>query len=204
MKANDKLPIDWDAAKSIAARCLASNRRLRGMPVEHIADDIELELIRRSDELEAARNTRDEARERRIIGEATSVAVNAAVCAMRKAQRALVPFQLRQAAEGKRRIVRNGLWDPVRYDARAAAIRELAQDMADIARCHSRSERMVYYVRTTLAHMTLDDRRVALSYMRNLSWGRVALEFGRSEGDFRRKVLPGFVARFKEVWKKVY
>ena len=58
-------------------------------------------------------------------------------------------------------------------------------------------------VRLVLAMMSPEDRLVAHDFMELLSWQKVAARRGMSEGTFRRHVLDGFIARFKEAWRKI-
>ena len=50
--------------------------------------------------------------------------------------------------------------------------------------------------------MSPEDRLVAHDFMELSSWQKVAARRGMSEGTFRRHVLSGFIARFKEAWRK--
>ena len=58
-------------------------------------------------------------------------------------------------------------------------------------------------VRLVLNMLSPEDRRLAYEFMELLSWQKVAARRGMSEGTFRRHVLDGFIARFKEAWRKI-
>ena len=79
----------------------------------------------------------------------------------------------------------------------------LARDMHGMSVRQSVRENDQRNVRVVLGMLSQDDRRVALDFMELLSWQKVAARRGMSEGTFRRHVLSGFVARFKEAWREI-
>ena len=85
----------------------------------------------------------------------------------------------------------------------AQAYRNLARDMHGMSVRQSVRENDRRNVRVVLGMLSQDDRRVALDFMELLSWQKVAARRGMSEGTFRRHVLSGFVARFKEAWREI-
>ena len=117
---------------------------------------------------------------------ALSEALNSVQNESRRNLRALCPWQVRNA-------------EP---HLEAQAYRNLARDMHGMSVRQSVRENDWRNVRIVLGMLSQDDRRVALDFMELLSWQKVAARRGMSEGTFRRRVLAGFVSRFKEAWRK--
>ena len=84
------------------------------------------------------------------------------------------------------------------------AYRNLARDMLGLRVRQSVRENDRRRVRDVVGMLSPEDRRVALDFMELLSWQKVAAMRGMSEGSFRRRVLAGFVSRFKEAWMKIF
>ena len=120
-------------------------------------------------------------------GKALSEALNAVQNEGRRNLRALNPWQVRGA-------------EPHLEDM---ACRNLACDMHRLRIRQSVREADSRRVRMVIGMLSPDDRRVALDFMDLLSWQKVAVRRGMSEGSFRRHVLAGFVSRFKEAWMKI-
>ena len=118
---------------------------------------------------------------------ALSKALNSVQNESRRNLRALRPWQVRNA-------------EP---HLEAQAYRNLARDMHGMSVRQSVRENDRRNVRVVLGMLSQDDRRVALDFMELLSWQKVAARRGMSEGTFRRHVLSGFVARFKEAWTRI-
>ena len=83
------------------------------------------------------------------------------------------------------------------------AYHSLAHDMHNMRIRQMVRENDRRRVRLVLKMLSPGDRSVARDFMELLSWIKVAERRGMSEGTFRRYVLVGFVARFKEAWSKV-
>lgn len=60
------------------------------------------------------------------------------------------------------------------------------------------------YLKIAFRHMLPRDVAICRAYLKLLSWEAVAKEFGYSEGDFRRNVMPGLKERAQAVWHKVW
>ena len=118
---------------------------------------------------------------------ALSKALNAVQNESRRNLRALRPWHVRNAAPHRE----------------AQAYRNLASDMHSMRIRQRVREDDRSRVRLAIAAMSPEDRRVALDFMELLSWQKVAVRRGMSEGTFRRHVLVGFVSRFKDVWRKI-
>ena len=110
-----------------------------------------------------------------------SAALNEAQNEGRRSSRALVPWQLK----------------------RGVPVGALARDMQAVTARQRVREQDRLAVQLTVALLSPEDRRVALDFMELLSWQKVAARRGMSEGTFRRHVLSGFVARFKEAWREI-
>ena len=120
-------------------------------------------------------------------GKALSEALNAVQNDSRRNQRALRPWQVRNA-------------EP---HLEARAYRNLARDMYSVRIRQSVRENERRRVRVVVGMLSPEDRRVALDFMDLLSWQKVAVRRGMSEGTFRRHVLAGFMARFKEARTRI-
>ena len=118
---------------------------------------------------------------------ALSVALNAVQDESRRNMRALRPWQVRDA-------------EP---HLETRAYRALARDMRRLRIRQSVRENDRSRVRLVVAAMSPEDREVARDFMELSSWQKVAARRGMSEGTFRRRVLFGFIARFKEAWRKI-
>ena len=118
--------------------------------------------------------------------EALSGALNAVQNESRRNMRALCPWQVRNA-------------EP---HLETQAYRNLACDMRRLRIRQRVRENDRQRVRIVIAMLSPEDRQVAQDFMELLSWGRVAARRGMSEGTFRRRVLVGFVSRFKDAWRK--
>ena len=180
---------DWldpnlvSAANTRAAKYI-HDKHPRGFGFDEVRDDILLEFYRRRDAINAAAEKEDAVALGDLLEEAYNAAINKAANESRKNERRLVPFQVRNA----------GVYlEDKAYD-------DLARDMADYFVRQSKREQDAWFVRTAIRHLKKRDRLIAGAYMELGSWERVAHRFGRTEGDFRRHDLPGFIARFKEEW----
>jgi len=122
------------------------------------------------------------------VKEALASALNAIQNESRRNLRALCPWQVRNA-------------EP-HLETRAYA--NLARDMHGMRVRQRVRENDRQSVRIALAMLSPEDRQVAQDFMELLSWGKVAARRGMSEGTFRRHVLDGFAARFKDAWRKVF
>ena len=118
---------------------------------------------------------------------ALSEALNAIQNESRRNLRALCPWQVRNA-------------EP---HLAAQAHINLARDMHGMRIRQSVRENDRRCVRLVLNMLSPEDRRLAYEFMELLSWQKVAARRGMSEGTFRRRVLTGFIARFKEAWRKI-
>ena len=118
---------------------------------------------------------------------ALALALNEAQNCGRRSLRALFPWQVRYA-------------EP---HLQAQAYHSLAHDMHNMRIRQMVRENDRRRVRLVLKMLSPGDRSVARDFMELLSWIKVAERRGMSEGTFRRYVLVGFVARFKEAWSKV-
>ena len=118
---------------------------------------------------------------------ALSKALNSVQNESRRNLRALRPWQVRGA-------------EPHLEDM---ACRNLACDMHRLRIRQSVREDDSRRVRMVIGMLSPDDRRVALDFMDLLSWQKVAVRRGMSEGTFRRHVLDGFVSRFKDTWRRI-
>ena len=119
--------------------------------------------------------------------EAFAEALNAVQNESRRNLRALFPWQVRSA-------------EP---HLETQAYRDLACDMRRLRIRQSVRENDRRKVRLVLAMLSPEDRRVARDFMELLSWQKVAARRGMSEGTFRRRVLAGFVVRFRDAWRKI-
>ena len=122
-----------------------------------------------------------------VAAKALSEALNAVQNEGRRNLRALNPWQVRGA-------------EPHLEDM---ACRNLACDMHRLRIRQSVREDDSRRVRMVIGMLSPDDRRVALDFMDLLSWQKVAVRRGMSEGTFRRHVLDGFVSRFKDTWRRI-
>lgn len=176
------------SAANIRAARYIHDKHPRGFGFDEVRDDILLEFYRRRDEINAAAEKEDAAALGDLLEEACNAAINKAANESRKNERRLVPYQVRNA----------GVYlEDKAYD-------DLARDMADYFVRQSKREQDAWFVRTAIRHLTKRDRLIAGAYMELGSWERVAHRFGRTEGDFRRHDLPGFIARFKEEWARCW
>ena len=105
----------------------------------------------------------------------------------RRNMRALRPWHVRNAAPHREAQI----WRDLASDMYGMRIRQRVRE-------DDRSR-----VRLVLAAMSHEDREVAQGFMELSSWQKVAARRGMSEGTFRRHVLSGFVARFKEAWREI-
>ena len=119
--------------------------------------------------------------------EALSEALNAVQNESRRNLRALCPWQVRNA-------------EP---HLETKAYRNLACNMHHLRIRQSVRENDRRCVRLVLNMLSPEDRRLAYEFMELLSWQKVAARRGMSEGTFRRRVLAGFIVRFKEAWRKI-
>ena len=119
--------------------------------------------------------------------EALAAALNDIQNESRRNLRALRPWQVRNA-------------EP---HLETQAYRNLACDMHSMRIRQSVRENDRRKVRLALAMLPPEDRRVADEFMALLSWQKVAAHRGMSEGTFRRRVLAGFIVRFKEAWSRI-
>ena len=100
------------------------------------------------------------------------------------------PFQIRKAYERGENLDR--------------AYNALGEDIVNVY-CHGSSEAQKRrYLRIALHHMEATDAAICRAYLKHCSWAKVAAQFGYSEGDFRRKVMPGLKERAQAVWRKVW
>ena len=118
---------------------------------------------------------------------ALSEALNAVQNESRRNLRALRPWQVRNA-------------EP---HLETQTYRNLACDMRRLRIRQSVRENDRRKVRLVLAMMSPEDRLVAHDFMELLSWQKVAARRGMSEGTFRRRVLAGFIVRFKTAWGRI-
>jgi len=120
-------------------------------------------------------------------GRALSKALNSIQDEGRRNLRALRPWQVRN----------------VEPHLEAQAYGNLARDMHDMRIRQRVREKDQRNVRIALGMLSADDRRLADEFMELGSWRRVAASRRMAWSTFRYAVLSGFVARFKEAWKKV-
>ena len=104
----------------------------------------------------------------------------------RRNLRALCPWQVRNA-------------EPHRE---TQAYRSLFRDMHSMRIRQRVRESDRLRVRLVLKTLSPEDRRLADEFMALGSWRRVAASRRMAWSTFRYSVLSGFVARFKEAWKK--
>lgn len=176
-----------DVAKRRAAKYV-HDRKPQGISVDEVKDDILLEFGNRRDAIMLAVANKDAEAFGALLEEAVVAATNKASNEGHKHVRKLVPFQVRNAGA----YLEDKAWE------------DLARDMADYFFCQSRRETEAWFVRCAIHHLSKSDRRIAKAYMELDSWEKVAHRFGMSEGTFRRRVLPGFIARFKDEWAKCW
>ena len=119
--------------------------------------------------------------------EALSAALNDIQNESRRNLRALRPWQVRDA-------------EP---HLETQAYRNLAHDMHGMRIRQNIRENDRRCVRMVIGMLSPEDRSVALDFMELLSWQKVAARRDMSEGSFRRHVLAGFIARFKDAWRKI-
>ena len=119
--------------------------------------------------------------------EALAAALNDIQNESRRNLRALRPWQVRNA-------------EP---HLETQAYRNLACDMHSMRIRQSVRENDRRKVRLALSMLPPEDRRLADEFMALGSWRRVAASRRVAWSTFRHAVLAGFVARFKEAWKKV-
>ena len=137
---------------------------------------------------DSARPSQDgEASEPQCMMKALSGALNEIQNESRRNLRALCPWQVRNA-------------EP---HLETTAYRNLACDMHNLRIRQSVRENDRRCVRLVLNMLSPEDRRLAYEFMELLSWQKVAARRGMSESTFRRHVLSGFIARFKEAWRKI-
>ncbi len=105
----------------------------------------------------------------------------------RRNLRALCPWQVRNA-------------EP---HLETQAYRDLAIDIRRLRIRQSVRENDRHCVRVVLRMLLPEDRRLADEFMALGSWRKVAASRWMAWSTFRRGVLAGFKARFKEAWKKV-
>ena len=118
---------------------------------------------------------------------ALSKALNAVQNESRRNLRALRPWQVRNAEPH----LEAQIWRDLASDMYGMRIRQRVRE-------DDRSR-----VRLVVAAMSPEDREVARDFMELSSWQKVAARRGMSEGTFRRRVLFGFIARFKEAWREI-
>lgn len=108
-----------------------------------------------------------------------------------KANRArMQPFQVRKAYE--------------RGENPDRAAVALGEDIADFYRRGNSAAQRRHYLHIALRHMEPRDAAICRAYLELVSWEAVAKRFGYSEGDFRRKVMPGLKERAQAVWRKIW
>ena len=178
-------------ARSWATRYVRT-KHPHGLDVEDVENRILESLYRYSrgkmNGRDSARPSQDgEAPEPQWMMKALSEALNDIQNESRRNLRALCPWQVRNA-------------EP---HLAAQAYCTLACDMHSIRIRQSVRETDSREVRLVLAMMSPEDRLVAHDFMELLSWQKVAARRGMREGTFRRHVLDGFIARFKEAWRKI-
>ena len=117
---------------------------------------------------------------------ALSKALNSIQDEGRRNLRALCPWQVRNA-------------EPC---LETQSYRSLSRDMHRMRIRQRIRENDRRRVRLVLSILSSDDRRLANEYMALGSWRRVAASRQMAWSTFRYAVLSGFVARFKESWKK--
>lgn len=119
-----------------------------------------------------------------------SIALNKMRDASKHERSCLQPFQVRKAYERGENIDK--------------AMNQLGNDMEAWYKRGNSDKLKRRYLKIAFRHMLPKDVEICRAYMKLGSWERVAEKFGYSEGDFRRKVIPGLQARAQAVWKKVW
>ena len=178
-------------ARSWATRYVRT-KHPHGLDVEDVENRILESLYKYSrgkmNGRDSARPSQDgEAPEPQWMMKALSAALNDIQNESRRNLRALCPWQVRD----------------VEPHLETQAYRNLAHDMHGMRIRQSVRENDRRNVRIVLGMLSPDDRRVALDFMELLSWQKVAVRRGMSEGTFRRHVLDGFVSRFKDTWRRI-
>lgn len=176
-----------DVANRRAAKYIHDRKPL-GIGFDEVRDDILKEFFLRRFDINAAAQRGDSVALGDLLEEAVSAATGDASNEGHKHIRKLVPFQVRNAEKN----LADKAWE------------DLARDMTDCIRSQSRRETEAWFARCAIRHLSQTDRRIAGAYMELGSWERVANRFGMSEGHFRRHVLPGFIARFKDEWARCW
>lgn len=176
-----------NAANRRAAKYI-HDKKPQGIDYDDVRDEILKEFYLRRDAINAAAEKKDAVALGDTLKEAVKVALGNAANASHKHIRKLIPFQVRNAET----YLEDKAWE------------DLARDMADYFFCQSRRETEAWFVRCAIRHLSPSDRRIAEVYMEEESWERVAHRFGMNEGNFRRRVLPGFIVRFKDEWAKCW
>ena len=178
-------------ARSWATRYVRT-KHPHGLDVEDVENRILESLYKYSrgkmNGRDSARPSQDgEAPEPQWMVKALSGALNEIQNESRRNLRALCPWQVRNA-------------EP---HLETQAYRNLACDMHSIRIRQSVRENDRRCVRLVLNMLSPEDRLVAHDFMELLSWQKVAARRGMSESTFRRHMLSGFIARFKEAWRKI-
>ena len=174
------------------ARRYVRTKHPHGLDVEDVENHILESLYKYSrgkmGGRDSARPSQDgEATASQCMMKALSEALNEIQNESRRNLRALRPWQVRD----------------VEPHLETQAYRNLAHDMHGMRIRQSVRENDSRKVRLVLAMMSPEDRRLADEFMALGSWREVAARRGMSESTFRRHVLSGFIARFKEAWRKI-
>ena len=119
--------------------------------------------------------------------DALSEALNAVLNEGRRNLRALYPWQVRNAES----------------HLEAKAYINLAHDMTRLRIRQNIREHDRRCVRRALAMLSPEDRQLADEFMALGSWRKVAERRRMAWGTFEYRPLAGFIARFKDAWKKV-
>jgi hypothetical protein len=121
-------------------------------------------------------------------------AVNRAIGKCRnlaKSNRAAIePFQVRKVRENGGDVDR--------------AYNLLGYDMRSYFTANLNNAKKAKYLKIAFKFMRPDDVKICQEYLDKGNWEDVAALHGMSEGDFRRKILPGLRDRAQKVWKKVW
>ena len=178
-------------ARSWATRYVRT-KHPHGLDVEDVENRILESLYKYSrgkmNGRDSARPSQDgEATASQCMMKALSGALNEIQNESRRNLRALCPWQVRNA-------------EP---HLETQAYRDLAIDIRRLRIRQSVRENDRHRVRVVLRMLLPEDRRLADEFMALGSWRKVAASRRMAWSTFRRGVLAGFKARFKEAWKKV-
>ena len=176
-----------DLAKR-SAISFCRNHRPWGMDADDVHQTIRVQFWK--DEIDITIHPKDSPERLAAAKRSIGIALNKMRDASKHERSCLQPFQVRKAYERGENIDK--------------AMNRLGNDMEAWYKRGNSDKLKHRYLKIAFRHMLPKDVEICRAYMKLGSWEKVAAEFGYSEGDFRRNVMPGLKERAQAVWKKVW